>query len=75
MKHVIRIAAVTALSVSLSATVLGGASIAGDEKGGAVDNGTRFFCQPTCHHAPEVYSGLAETDAADMLRDFFRARR
>jgi tRNA(Arg) A34 adenosine deaminase TadA len=46
-----------------------------DLKGGAVDNGVRFFAQPTCHHAPEVYSGLAETDAAALLVDFFRKRR
>ena len=46
-----------------------------DPKGGGVAHGARFYSQPTCHHAPEVYSGLAETDAADMLRDFFRARR
>lgn len=48
---------------------------ASDPKGGAVDNGVRFYSQPTCHHAPEVYSGLAERDAADLLRGFFRDRR
>ncbi|TYC62356.1 nucleoside deaminase [Rhodobacterales bacterium] len=48
---------------------------AGDAKGGAVDHGTRFFCQPTCHHAPEVYSGFGETRAADILKTFFRSRR
>lgn len=48
---------------------------AGDEKGGAVDHGTRFFSQPTCHHAPDVYSGFGETRAADMLKDFFQAKR
>ncbi|WP_417772371.1 nucleoside deaminase [Stappia sp.] len=48
---------------------------AGDPKGGAVENGVRLFGQPTCHHAPEVYSGLAEADAAGLLRDFFRDRR
>lgn len=48
---------------------------AGDEKGGAVDHGTRFFGQPTCHHAPDVYSGFGETRAADMLKDFFQAKR
>lgn len=46
-----------------------------DPKGGAVDNGVRFFRQPTCHHAPEVYSGLAETAAAELLTDFFKSRR
>jgi tRNA(adenine34) deaminase len=46
-----------------------------DPKGGAVDNGPRFFCQPTCHHAPEVYGGIRESEAAEMLRAFFAARR
>jgi len=46
-----------------------------DPKGGAVDNGVRFYAQPTCHHAPEVYSGFNETEAADMLRAFFSERR
>ena len=46
-----------------------------DLKGGAVDHGPRFFGQPTCHHAPEVYGGLRESEAAAMLRDFFRERR
>lgn len=46
-----------------------------DPKGGAVDNGVRFFAQPTCHHAPEVYSGLGETDAARLLTGFFKSKR
>jgi len=46
-----------------------------DPKGGAVEHGPRFFGQPTCHHAPEVYGGIGETAAADLLRDFFAARR
>jgi tRNA(Arg) A34 adenosine deaminase TadA len=46
-----------------------------DPKGGAVDNGPRFFSQPTCHHAPQVYGGLRESEAAAMLRNFFAARR
>ncbi len=48
---------------------------ASDEKGGAVVSGARLYAQPTCHHAPEVYGGLAETEAAALLVDFFRARR
>lgn len=48
---------------------------AGDEKGGAVDHGVRLYASPTCHHAPDVYAGLGETDAAALLRDFFRQRR
>ena len=46
-----------------------------DPKGGAVDNGPRFFQEPTCHHAPEVYGGLRESEAAAMLKTFFAARR
>ncbi len=46
-----------------------------DPKGGAIEHGPRFFNQPTCLHAPEVYGGIRETEAAEMLRDFFRARR
>lgn len=48
---------------------------AGDPKGGGVDSGVRFFAAPTCHHAPEVYPALGETEAATMLRDFFKTRR
>jgi tRNA(adenine34) deaminase len=46
-----------------------------DPKGGAVINGPRLFSQPTCHHAPEVYTGLGEEEAGALLRDFFRERR
>jgi cytosine deaminase len=46
-----------------------------DTKGGAVESGVRFYAQPTCHHAPEVYSGLRETEAAEMLKRFFQAKR
>jgi tRNA(Arg) A34 adenosine deaminase TadA len=46
-----------------------------DEKGGAVDHGPRFFTQPTCHHAPETYGGIRESEAADLLREFFKERR
>jgi tRNA(adenine34) deaminase len=46
-----------------------------DPKGGAVDHGPRFFRSPTCHHAPEVYGGLRESEAASMLKSFFAARR
>jgi tRNA(adenine34) deaminase len=48
---------------------------AADPKGGAVDSGVRFFSQPTCHHPPEVYGGMAEAKAAALLKDFFAARR
>jgi tRNA(adenine34) deaminase len=46
-----------------------------DPKGGAVDNGVRFFASPTCHHRPEVYPGIGEAEAAALLKDFFRERR
>ena len=48
---------------------------AGDPKGGGVEHGGRFFGAPTCHHAPEVYSGIGETASAALLRRFFRERR
>jgi tRNA(adenine34) deaminase len=48
---------------------------AGDPKGGAVDSGVRFFASPTCHHRPEVVGGIAEREAAALLRDFFAERR
>ena len=48
---------------------------AADPKGGAVENGPRFFAQATCHHAPEVYGGIGEVEAAEMLKAFFAARR
>ncbi|MEA3042763.1 MAG: tRNA(adenine34) deaminase [Sphingomonadales bacterium] len=46
-----------------------------DPKGGAVLHGPRLFAQPTCHHAPELYPGIGESEAGEMLREFFRARR
>jgi tRNA(Arg) A34 adenosine deaminase TadA len=46
-----------------------------DPKGGAILHGPRLFAQPTCHHAPEVYSGMGEEEAADLLTTFFRTRR
>jgi tRNA(adenine34) deaminase len=48
---------------------------AADPKGGAVDNGVKFFASPTCHHRPEVYGGLAEAEASALLKEFFRERR
>ena len=48
---------------------------AGDPKGGAVENGVRFFSSPTCHHVPEVYSSVGENEAASLLTNFFKARR
>ncbi len=48
---------------------------AADPKSGGVDHGARVFAHPTCHHAPEVYGGIAEAECAALLRQFFRERR
>ncbi|HZQ13084.1 MAG TPA: nucleoside deaminase [Pseudolabrys sp.] len=48
---------------------------ASDPKGGAVEHGVRFFAQATCHHRPEVYGGIHESESAALLKDFFQARR
>jgi tRNA(adenine34) deaminase len=48
---------------------------ASDPKGGGIEHGPRIFDQPTCHHRPELYPGIAESEAAALLRDFFKARR
>lgn len=46
-----------------------------DPKGGGVENGPRIFDQPTCHHRPDVYGGIGESDAAALLKEFFADRR
>lgn len=48
---------------------------ASDPKGGAVEHGARVFEQPQCLHRPEVYSGLGQAEAGELLRSFFAARR
>ncbi len=48
---------------------------ADDEKMGAVENGPRFYSQPTCHHRPEVYSGIGGDAARTLLREFFKSKR
>ncbi len=48
---------------------------AADIKAGAVENGVRFFAHSTCHHAPEVYGGIAEAEARARLQAFFKSRR
>lgn len=48
---------------------------AGDPKGGGVEHGPRIFSQPTCHHVPEVYPGLAEAESGTLLKSFFAAKR
>ncbi len=47
----------------------------GDPRGGAVEHGPRFFDQPTCHHAPDIYGGFSEGEAGALLKAFFEARR
>jgi tRNA(adenine34) deaminase len=48
---------------------------AADPKGGAVEHGVRFFASPTCHHRPEVYGCISESESAALLKEFFQARR
>ena len=48
---------------------------AADPKGGAVEHGVRFFAAPTCHHRPEIYGAISESECAVLLKDFFQARR
>jgi len=48
---------------------------ADDPKGGAIAHGPRFFTQPTCHHRPEIYSGIGEGESAALLKAFFAERR
>lgn len=62
----------TAISFARLRRVYWGAA---DPKGGGVEHGPRVFAQPTCHHVPELIGGIAETESAALLRDFFRARR
>lgn len=46
-----------------------------DPKGGGVEHGACFFQQATCHHRPEVYGGISEVEAAEMLKRFFKEKR
>ena len=46
-----------------------------DEKGGAVENGARIYHQSTCHHRPEVYGGISESECGEVLREFFKNKR
>jgi len=48
---------------------------AADEKMGGVEHGGRFFSQPTCHHAPEIYGGIGEARGRELLTTFFSERR
>ena len=48
---------------------------ASDKKFGAVENGARIFASSSCHHKPEVYSGISEEESKKLLQDFFRSKR
>ena len=48
---------------------------ASDPKTGAAENGVRFFEAATCHHRPEIYGGISETECSDLLKAFFAERR
>jgi tRNA(adenine34) deaminase len=48
---------------------------ASDPKGGGVEHGARVFSQPTCHHKPEVYGGIAGEESAELLKNFFQSLR
>jgi len=61
-----------AISFARSGRLYFGAS---DPKSGGVTVGARVFAQPQCHHVPEVYDGIAEAEAAGLLRAFFAGRR
>lgn len=62
----------TALSFARIGRIFFGAF---DPKGGGVDHGPRIFEQPTCHHRPEVFGGISEQECADLLVNFFEAKR
>lgn len=62
----------TAIAFARLRRVYWGAS---DPKGGGVENGPRIFAAATCHHRPELFGGIAESESAELLREFFRARR
>jgi cytidine deaminase len=61
-----------AISAARVARVYFGAA---DPKSGGVLVGARVFAHPQCHHVPEVYDGIAATEAEALLRDFFAQRR
>ena len=62
----------SAISNARISKVVYGAS---DVKGGAIENGVKFFQQSTCHHRPEAKGGVLANECSVLLKDFFRARR
>ena len=48
---------------------------ASDPKGGGVEHGARVFAHPTCHHRPDITTGLGEAESAALLKAFFKERR
>ncbi len=46
-----------------------------DPKGGAIENGVKFFDAPTCHHRPNVHSGIMQEECSQLLKDFFKNKR
>lgn len=48
---------------------------ASDPKGGGVENGPRFYTQPTCHHIPDIYTGFSEEAVRSLLKEFFKNKR
>ncbi len=47
----------------------------GDSKFGAVENGANFFNSKSCHHKPEIYSGINEEESRGLLQEFFTKKR
>ena len=48
---------------------------ASDTKGGAIENGVRFFNSSSCHSKPEVTGGVLADECAALLKTFFKSRR
>jgi tRNA(adenine34) deaminase len=48
---------------------------ASDPKSGGVEHGPRIYTHPACHHRPELYPGIAESESADLLKRFFEGLR
>lgn len=61
-----------AIAFSKITRIIYGAS---DPKGGGIEHGARIFNQPTCHHKPEVFSGIEADAASTLLKDFFKQKR